>query len=192
MGTWNARTLREAGRCAQAAKEMDRYQLSILGMSEVRWNTFGEVKLQTGETLLYSGKEKEEDPHEAGVALLLSKKATRSLMEWNPVSERVMSARFESRFQKTSVIMCYAPTNNAEEEEKEAFYTQLQTTLDKIPRRDMLIVMGDLNAKVGNDNTGREREMGRNGVEQMNENGKLLADFCSANELVIGGTLFPH
>jgi len=192
IGAWNVRTLRETGKCAQAAKEMKQYGLAILGMCEVRWNTFGELELQTGETFLYSGKEKEDDPHEAGVALMLSKEASRSLMEWEPVSDRIIKARFESKFQKVSLIMCYAPTNNAEEEDKELFYRQLQATVDKTPRRDVQIIMGDMNAKVGSDNTGREREMGTQGLGNMNENGELLADFCANNELAIGGTLFPH
>ena len=192
MGTWNVRTLYEIGRCAQAAKEMRQHKLSVLGMSETRWNTFGETKLETGETLLYSGKENESDPHEAGVALLLSKEANRSLLEWEPVSDRIIRARFESRFQKVTVIMCYAPTNAAEEEEKQQFYAQLQTVVDIVANRDMLIVMGDMNAKVGQENLGREREMGKHGLGVMNENGEMFADFCAFNELVIGGTIFPH
>ena len=52
--------------------------------------------------------------------------------------------------------------------------------------------MGDMNAKIGSDNTDREREIGRHGLEEMNENGKMLADFCSTNSLVLGGTIFSH
>ncbi|CAG2254859.1 unnamed protein product [Mytilus edulis] len=54
------------------------------------------------------------------------------------------------------------------------------------------MILGDLNAKVGKDRTGREREMGPNGIGEMNENGEIFADFCAVNSLVIGGTLFPH
>ena len=192
VGMWNVRTLLETGRCAQVVKEMHQYKLTLLGLCETRWNAFGETRLQTGETLLHSGKENEDDPREAGVALMLTKEASKSLMEWEPVSDRIISARFESRFQKTYIIMCYAPTNDAEEVEKDRFYAQLQATVDKVPKHDMLILMGDLNAKVGSDNTGREKEMGANGLGSMNENGELFADFCASNELVIGGTLFPH
>ena len=56
----------------------------------------------------------------------------------------------------------------------------------------MLILMGDLNAKVGSNNTDREKVMGRHGHGNMNENGELLADFCAINNLIVGGTLFPH
>ena len=65
--------------------------------------------------------------------------------------------------------------------------------MEQVPRRDVKIVMGDMNARVGTDNTGKGEMMGRLGARpEMNENGEKLGDFCQANELVIGGTLFPH
>uniref|UniRef100_A0A0L8I5N8 Endonuclease/exonuclease/phosphatase domain-containing protein n=1 Tax=Octopus bimaculoides TaxID=37653 RepID=A0A0L8I5N8_OCTBM len=130
---------------------MHQYHLTLLGMCEVSWNFFGEIKLETGKTLLYSGKGNEEDQHEAGVALL--KGTARSLMEWEPVSDRIITARFEYGFQQVSIIMCYASTNNAQENTKELLYSQLQTVVDRIPRTDMLILMGDMNAKVGKQQT---------------------------------------
>nr|KAG5698609.1 hypothetical protein BaRGS_027120 [Batillaria attramentaria] len=80
----------------------------------------------------------------------------------------------------------------ADEEEKENFYEQLQAVLDKAPRRDLKILMGDLNAKVGTDNTDRELIMGKHGTGTQNENGELFTEFCTTNDLVIGGTIFPH
>ena len=50
--------------------------------------------------------------------------------------------------------------------------------------------MEDINAKVRADNTDREREMGKHGFGEMNENGEMLADFCSTDSLVVGGTIF--
>ena len=52
--------------------------------------------------------------------------------------------------------------------------------------------MGDMNAKVGDDNKDREKIMGTHGLGQMNENGEMFTDFCTYNELVIGGSIFPH
>ena len=52
--------------------------------------------------------------------------------------------------------------------------------------------MGDFNAKVGGDNTGREEVMGRHGEGIMNENGELFVDMCAFNSLVIGGSIYPH
>ena len=87
-------------------------------------------------------------------------------------------------------VLC--PTNIADEERKEEFYQQLQAVLDRVPRRDIVIVMGDMNAKVGSDNAGREHVMGTEGMGTINENGEFFVDFSEMNDLVIGGTVFPH
>ena len=91
-----------------------------------------------------------------------------------------------------SIIQCYAPTNDGDEEDKNLFYEQLQAELEEIPRHDVIIVMGDMNAKVGDDNLGVERTMGHHGCGTINNNGERLVDFCADNSMVIGGTLFPH
>ena len=191
LETWNKRTLWKTRRCAQTVREMQKHNLSLLGMSEVRWNGHGETKLQTREIFLYSGKNEEEHP-EDGVRLLLSKKKAKSLLEWGPVSDRIITARSKSCFKKVSIVMCYAPTNTSEEEDKDSFYAQLQSVLEKIPNRDMPIPIGDMNAKVGFNNTDKECEMGKHGLGKINEKMEMLADFCSTNSLVIGGTIFPH
>ncbi|XP_063411614.1 uncharacterized protein LOC134694531 [Mytilus trossulus] len=83
------------------------------------------------------------------------------------------------------MIQCYAPTNDADET-KITFYEKLQSITCKTPRHDILIVLGDMNAKVGNNNLDRERVMGKYGLGTINENGELLVDFCGDNDLVIG------
>ena len=55
---WNVRTLFETGKCAQVIKEMQRYGISILGLSEMRWNSCGRLRIATEETVLYSGMDK--------------------------------------------------------------------------------------------------------------------------------------
>ena len=68
----------------------------------------------------------------------------------------------------------------------------LQDLLRDMNKRDVTFLMGDLNAKVGEDNTGYEQVMGRRGLGVMNENGELLADLCAANSFTIGWSIFPH
>ena len=89
------------------------------------------------------------------------------------------------------VIQAYAPTNEAIDEEKDEFYNQLQDSISSCSRHDMIVVMRDLNAKVGSNNAHREEEMGKFGVI-MNDNGGRLCDFCSVNGLIITRTIFPH
>ena len=71
------------------------------------------------------------------------------LDSWRPISVRIIEARFFSHVIKTTVIQVYAPTNEADDEVKDDFYEQLQKIMDEVPRHDMLLVIGDWNAKVG-------------------------------------------
>ena len=113
-------------------------------------------------------------------------------MEWKPVNSRLIRIRLRGRHNNLSILQCYAPTNDHEEEDKDLFYEQLQAELNEIPRHDVITLMGDLNAKVGDDNNGAERTMGKFGCGNINNNGERLVEFCASNDLVIGGTLFNH
>ena len=88
--------------------------------------------------------------------------------------------------------MCYAPIEDAEEADKDAIYEQLQAVTDEVPTHDLLMVLGDLNARPGNNNIGRDRVMGKHGIGTINDNGERLCHFCDENNMVIGGTLFQH
>lgn len=189
---WNVRTLYAAGTLQEVAREMKKYQVDVLGISETRWIGCGNERLSTGEQFIYSGKKEPNASHERGVGLLMTRVAERALLDWEPISERIIKARFKTRFKNITVVNVYAPTNDASEEEKLSFYDQLQSVVEKVPKRDVCMVIGDLNAKIGSDNEGMEMIMGKHGLGTQNENGLLFAEFCLFNNLCIGGSLFPH
>ena len=91
-----------------------------------------------------------------------------------------------------NVIRCYAPTNDSEDDQKDSFYLQLERVLNDLRDKDVNILMGDFNAKVGADNTGYEEIMGRHALGEMNDNGERFAEVCGSNNFVIGGSIFPH
>ena len=190
VGCWNVQTLYQTGRMPQLVKEFDNYNLDILGVSEVRWTGTGKRRLASGHTVVFSGRS--DDQHSEGVALLLNRQTEKALLGWKPFGSRLLKARFHSKYTKLSVLVCYAPTEDANAEVRDAFYDQLQTAVESVHAHDMLLILGDLNAKVGSDNTGREHVMGKHGIGTINDNGERLADFCEENNLLIGGTLFQH
>ena len=192
IASWNVRTLYEAGKSTQVVKEMQRYSLHTLGISETHWIQSGQKRLSNGEQILYSGRE--DQRHSEGVAFILGKAAQKSLRGWEPHGERIIMASFTTRNSNINmnIVQVYTPTNDAFDEEKDVFYSLLQEILDKLPRKDINILMGDVNAKVGQDNVGYEGCMGQHGLGEMNDNGERLANICAFNNLVIGGSVFPH
>jgi hypothetical protein len=101
-------------------------------------------------------------------------------------------ARFKTNIRNLTIIQCYAPTEIAEKDKKEEFHHQLSEKITTVRKRDVIIVMGDMNAKVGPNNEGLEHVMGRHGIRNMNENGELFSELCASCDLINGGTVFPH
>ena len=177
IGFWNVRTIYETGKLAQATAELRCYNLHVLWIRESRWTGSGRHKTNTGETVLYSGRE--DDQHHEGVAIILKKGLEKCLMEWKSINNRLIKVRLKGRHINTTIIQCYAPTNESEEDRKDTFYEQLQAELENTPGHEIKIVMGDLIAKVGNDNRNYERAMGREGCGTMNDNRERLLDICT-------------
>nr|XP_032525852.1 uncharacterized protein LOC116776701 [Danaus plexippus plexippus] len=138
--------LREDSRLAQAGAEMLRPKLQILSLSKVHRNGFGELRTSEGLTFLYSGKEDEEGVRKNGVRFLLSDAAKKHLLDWKSNPERIITTRFNSKARKIPVVHGYVPKNLASEH-KDDFYSALNLTLKNIRKQDIVVVMGDLNAK---------------------------------------------
>ena len=182
----------EAGRAQQIANEMSRYKINLLGISETRFTKSGRLRLASGQTILYSGHEDDHARHTHGVGFMLSAETTKALMDWGPIKATDYCKILHGTANNILIVQGYAPTNDAEPEEKAEFYDTLKSTIDKIPKKDPVIIMGDFNAKIGSENTGREQVMGRHGEGEINANGELFVDMCAFNSMVIGGSIFPH
>ena len=100
----------------------------------------------------------------------------------------MISVRFQGKPFSITVIQAYAPTSNAEEVELEWFCEDLQDLLELTPKKDVLYIIGDWNAKVGSQKT--PGVIGKFGLGIWNEAGQRLIEFCQENTLVIANTLF--
>jgi len=108
-----------------------------------------------GGEFVWSGEDNE---HSQGVGFLLNKEAKESLLSYKPVSTRVMLARFAGTSHNLSIIQVYAPTADSTEE-RISFHEDLDKCIQVIPRKDILMLIGDWNAKVGSINDGWEATM---------------------------------
>ena len=97
---------------------------------------------------------------------------------------------FQGKAFNITVIQTYAPTTNAEEAEVEQFYEGLQDLLELTPKKDVLFIIGDWNAKVGSQDI--PGVTGKFGLGVQNEAGQRLTEFCQENTLIITKTLFQQ
>ncbi|CAF3342873.1 unnamed protein product [Rotaria socialis] len=172
VGSWNVQTLWAAGKLELLRNEMKCFRYDIIGISEVRWT--GKGKTPQGD-FIWSG---EETSHIGGVGLLLT--------------SRIISPRFDAASFKISVIHLYAPRSSSSEEDIEAFYNDIEEALTKTDKKDIAILAGDWNAKIGNDNTNWKSVMGKYGYGDRNECRQRLLQFATLHNFSICNTRFQH
>ena len=102
----------------------------------------------------------------------------------------MISVCFQGKPFSITVIQAYAPTSNAEETEVERFYEDLQDLLELTPKKDVLFIIGEWNAKVGSHEI--RGVTGKFGLRVQNEAGQRLIEFCQENALLIADTLFQQ
>ena len=102
----------------------------------------------------------------------------------------MISVCFQGKPFNIPVIQVYAPTSNAEKAEVEWFYEDLQDLLELTPKKDVIFITGDWNAKVGSQET--PGVTGKFGLGVQNETGQRLTKFCQENPLVTANTLFQQ
>ena len=151
--------------------------------------------------MIYSGLSSQSKTRKAhGVAFCLDRIATavwkNSGSEWEPVSDRILRIRLNCPPINITLIAVYSPVNPMTKEmadNSDKFYADLQETLDRVQRGDMLIIMGDLNARLGcQEHLNAPQCVGPFTADVQNENGMRLLDFCLVNDLVVTNTFFQH
>ena len=125
-----------------------------------------------------------------GVAIMVNKRVRNAVLGCNLKNDRMISVHFQGKPFSITVIQVYALTSNAEEAEVKQFYEDLQDLLELIPKKDVLFIIGDLNAKVGSQET--PGVTGKFALGVQNETGQRLIEFCQELALVIANTLFQQ
>lgn len=187
MGTWNIRSVK--GKEREMIQEIERANLEILAITETKKKGRGIMTI--GDYgVIYSGAE-ENQRAEAGVGCVVSPEYMGKLVDWQGINERIMKVKIQMIEKETiEIIIVYGPNENDRITEKEAFWKSLQEVCDEV--RNPLIIMGDLNARIGNNTEGTEGVMGRYGETAKNRNGSQLIDFCIQNGLIIQNSFFQH
>ena len=163
---------------------MARVNIGMLEISELKWTGMGDFNFDD-HYMYYCGQE---FLRRNGVALRVNKRVQNSVLGCNLINDQMISVRFQGKPFNITVIQVYAPTTNAEEAEVEYFYDDLQGLLELTPKKDVLFIIGDWNAKVESQEI--PGVTGKFVLRVQNEAGQRLIDFCQENALVLANTLF--
>ena len=121
---------------------------------------------------------------------MVNKRVRNAVLGCNLKNDRMISVHFQVKPFSITVIQVYAPTTNAEEAEVQWLYEYLQDLLELTPKKDVLFIIGDWNAKVGSQEI--PGGTGRFGLGVQNEARQRLTEFCQGNTLVIPNTFFQQ
>ena len=189
IGTWNVMTLLKPGKVQELAEEIAKTQIEILAIQEVRWPGKGQIN-KKDYIFYYSGTKEKID--QTGRGFLLMKKIQTYIISYVLHNERLSKLRLIGKYNNITLINAYAPTEDKTEEIKEQFYDDLQSVVDKVPKSDLIIILGDVNAKLGKE-PAYQKITGKHTLhEETNRNGELLCDFAAANNMVVMSTQFQH
>ncbi|XP_037942599.1 importin subunit beta-like [Teleopsis dalmanni] len=153
---------------------MEKYNVDVLAVQEVRWQGCGEIECN-GTKFRFSGDA--ERSGRSGTGFLLNKRVEKSFLGFRPINDR---------------ICAYAPTEDADDIAKETYYTDLDETLSKTPSHDTKILLGDFNAKIGREQY-NSNVAGLHSLHTVSsDNGKRLCQLATGSGMYISSTHFPH
>ena len=160
------------GKLEVVKQEMARVNIDFLGVRELKWTGMGEFHSDDH----YNYNREQESLRRNGVALVVNKRVRNAVLGCHLKNDRMISVCFQGKPFNIIVIQVYAPTSNTEEAEFEQFYEDLQDLLELTPKKVVLFIIGDWNAKVRGQETPGVK--GKFGLGIWNEAGKRLIEFA--------------
>lgn len=114
------------------------------------------------------------------------------MIDFKPITSRLCTLRIKSKFFNILIINVHAPTEEKEDNVKEQFYDLLERVYDQSPAHDIKIIMGDVNAQIGQEGAYMPT-IGKHSLHQItNDNGNRIIQFATSKNMVIKSTYFPH
>ena len=200
VACWNVHTLldkelseRPHRRTALLARELSLYDIdiAIAGLSEAHLADVGQLtETGSGYTFIWKGKPADE-AREHGLGFAIKSSLSKNLQELLFGSlERIISLRLHLRQKRfVTIVSVYAPTMDSSQTNILSFYDVLRKLFLNICDNDKIILLGDLNARVGRDSQ-TWKYLGLHGLGKPNSNGLQLFQFCNGDDLIIGNTWF--
>lgn len=186
IATWNIRSwnLREQ----EIISELERQHIDICAISETKKKGKGKIEYENY-IFIYSGVD-EPVRAKAGVGILINKELETNIEEIKHISERILRIAIKLSNSKLYIFSVYGPVDCKLKNVKKQFYDILQQELSSVNDKNPIIILGDINARIGNDVIPGVKQQFNEGT--CNNSGDIFTQFCVNNNLRINNTFFDH
>ena len=188
IATFNVRTLNRIGQLSELTASAVEHKIDVICIQEHRYTHTEDIKYhETGNgwmLVTVSAWKNSVNASVGGVGMLLGPRALKTLNSIERIQPRMMAATFNGN-PKATIISCYSPTNVSEENEIVTFYEDLSSLVRSIPKHNLLVIGGDMNAQIG-----KNRNNKYSLHNASNRNGQHLIDFMIENRLTCLNTNF--
>ena len=175
------------GKGGELVDMLERRKVEICCVQETRWRGNKARPLGRGYKLIYSGTDAR---GRNGVGVILNKRWQENVVEVSRVNDRIIKVKVMEHQLTINVIAAYAPQRGCAAEEKEEFWRQLDSLMGSVAEDERIVLGGDLNGHIGQENGNIQRVHGGWGVGERNEEGEQIIDFSMAFGLAIVNTFF--
>ena len=181
IATFNVRTLNRIGQLPELIASAEEHKIDIICIQEHRYTHTEDIKYhETGNgwsLATVSAWKNSVNAAVGGVGLLIGPRALKTLNSIEKIQPRMMVATFNGN-PRVTIVSCYSPTNVSEENEIVTFYDELSSLVRSIPKHNMLVIGGDMNAQIGKNENNKYSLHNTS-----NRNGQHLTDFMIENRL---------
>ena len=189
MGTWNVLTMLKPGKMQEIAEQIQNTSIQIVALQEIRWKGCGHIKKQNYS--LYYSCNPDITGH-LGTGFLVKKETEKNILGFEPYNDRICKLRMKGKYHNLSLLCVHAPTEDSDNIVKEQFFEELQKVQDRIPKHDVVILLGDMNAKIGLEDA-YSSVTGKHSLHvESNSNGEFICEYAAANNMYIMSTKFKH
>lgn len=157
-----------------ALLEIERMRIEIMGLSEMSWPDASYCDIE-GYRVYYSRST--QGKYEHGVGFIVNKDVVGNVTNFAPLNERSILLQLNKLPVNTNIIQVYALTSDHSEEIVEEFYTKMENLIKKLPKQELLILIGDLNTKIGKGSAGKHTGTHELGIR--NERADTLSTFAA-------------
>jgi hypothetical protein len=155
--------------------------LQIVALQEIRWKGYSP----------YYSCNPDSTGH-LGTGFLVKKEMEKNILGFEPYNEQICKLRIKGKYHKLSLLCVQAPTEDSDNTVKEQFYEELQKIQNHIPKHDVIILLGDMNAKIGLEDAYSSVRRKYSLYTELNSNGELICEYAAANNMYIMTSKFKH